>query len=359
MANHLFVEQLIPNTLSLVWPCFCLLLLLQCLSIARPSLLSGTRSPARRHAPRFTASQFKATFRLSEDEVDTILPHLLLPNIIRTVKGDVCSRRTAFLYALAYLGGCTLVRMGHLFGRSYTTIHRIFRLNIALIHSRWQHLLDIRQAHHHLLSPRYLAACADALARFGSPSSVVWGFLDGTLRAIARPKRGQRSFYNGWKRHHALKYQVVIDARGLIWLHGPFRGPRHDSTMLRESGLHLWLDANSKRPEGEELCIFGDKDYDARGLLMVPYKGNITQAQRYFNFEMSRVRVEVEHAIGWMPKMFPRLDHKRIQRVLLSPLAKEFRVAVLLVNAVSCISGNQTSQRIGLDTPSLYQYFRN
>ena len=104
--------------------------------------------------------------------------------------------------------------------------------------------------------------------------------------------------------------------------------------------------------------MFGDKGYAARGLLMTPYKGSgTTHAQQRFNLEMSRVRVEVEHALGWIPKTFPRLDYKRLQRVLLSSLGKEFKVAVLLVNAVSCIHGNQTSQRIGLDPPSLQEYF--
>ena len=43
-----------------------------------------------------------------------------------------------------------------------------------------------------------------------------WGFVDGTVRAICRPEPNQKTVYNGHKRVHALKYQSVIAANGLI-----------------------------------------------------------------------------------------------------------------------------------------------
>ncbi|KAE8218759.1 hypothetical protein CF319_g7424 [Tilletia indica] len=301
--------------------------------------------------------EFKAFFRLSQEEVDSILPVLRLPGIIKTNMGDICTNKTAFLYVHAFLGGSSLYKLEQLFGRSYASIQSIVKHAMKTILNLWEHLLDTGCAHEYGLQPERLSQLSAALRSFGSPSYNIWGFLDGTIRSIARPKRGQRSFYNGWKRVHAVKYQIVTAADGLMWISGPYRGPRHDSTMLQASKLHNWLDLHSARPTGELLCLFADKGYAPRGLLMVPYKGFITDAQRRYNLAMSRVRVEVEHAIGWITRTFPRLDVKRLQQVPWSSLGREYKVAVILVNALSCLAGNQTSQRIGIDTPSLADYF--
>ena len=52
-----------------------------------------------------------------------------------------------------------------------------------------------------------------------------WGFIDGTVRPISRPRIHQRIVYNGHKRQHALKYQSTTtperNDRKFIW---PNRG---------------------------------------------------------------------------------------------------------------------------------------
>ena len=49
-----------------------------------------------------------------------------------------------------------------------------------------------------------------------------WGFIDGTVRPICRPGENQKVVYNGHKRVHALKYQSVVAANGLVAnLYGP------------------------------------------------------------------------------------------------------------------------------------------
>ena len=49
-----------------------------------------------------------------------------------------------------------------------------------------------------------------------------FGFVDGTVRPIARPDEHQRIMYNGHKRVHALKFQSLALPNGLIGnLYGP------------------------------------------------------------------------------------------------------------------------------------------
>ena len=55
---------------------------------------------------------------------------------------------------------------------------------------------------------------------------IAWGFMDGTVRLIARPGEHQRVLYNGHKRMHALKFQSVVAPNGMMIanLYGPVGG---------------------------------------------------------------------------------------------------------------------------------------
>ena len=50
----------------------------------------------------------------------------------------------------------------------------------------------------------------------GAPLQTCFGFIDGTVRPIARPIDGQRLFYKGHKRVHAINFQCVTYPNGLI-----------------------------------------------------------------------------------------------------------------------------------------------
>ena len=265
----------------------------------------------------------------------------------------------ALLLVLAYLGGARLPSLARTFGRSQSACSRVCMATIDAIHSQWGHLLDITSAHEGLLRPERLRRYADVLSDHeqGSPLGGLWGFIDGTVRPIARPSRGQRELYSGHKRQHGHKYQVIIAPDGLLWVYGPVSARRNDSFVLKDSGLHDWLNANSKDSQGD-LFLFGDKGYAAKDHLVVPHKGlHIGPAEQEFNLEMSRFRIAVEWAIGSVPTLFPRLEIKRLQRSLHSDLAAQYRVGCLLRNALSCLAGNQTAQTFNCDTPTLAAYF--
>ena len=72
----------------------------------------------------------------------------------------------------------------------------------------------ITQWNGNLLNPVALRTYPDYISRKGSPLSNCFGFIDGTIRPIARPGHDQRTVYNGHKRVHSLK-SLAID-NGLI-----------------------------------------------------------------------------------------------------------------------------------------------
>ena len=72
------------------------------------------------------------------------------------------------------------------------------------------------------LHPDKLMKYAEAVHAKCNSLDNCWGFIDGTVRPICRPEENQKVVYNGHKRVHALKYQSVVAANGLIAsLYGP------------------------------------------------------------------------------------------------------------------------------------------
>jgi len=85
-------------------------------------------------------------------------------------------------------------------------------------------------AHHHrlnhwngeILGPAALQVYADTIHQKGAPLQNCFGFIDGTVRPIARPGSNQQIMYNGHKCVHSLKFQVIATLNGLIpRLYGP------------------------------------------------------------------------------------------------------------------------------------------
>ena len=94
-----------------------------------------------------------------------------------------------------------------------------------------------------LLRPDILKSYVEAIYRKGSALNNVWGFIDGTTRQCARPRRDQRLVFNGHKRYHCLKYQNITTPNGIIAnLFDPLEGRRHDSFVLGHSGVMIQLD---------------------------------------------------------------------------------------------------------------------
>ena len=72
-----------------------------------------------------------------------------------------------------------------------------------------------------------MATYADGVHSKGAALDNCFGFIDGTVRPISRPKSNQRVVYNGHKGVHALKFQAVSLPTGLIGnIYGPVSKPQ-------------------------------------------------------------------------------------------------------------------------------------
>ena len=107
-------------------------------------------------------------------------------------------------------------------------------------------------------------------------------------------------------------------------------GKRHDSGMLRMSGLLDQLQQFSHSLARQPLCIYGDPAYPLRIHLQAPYKAaHLTQDQEAFNSSMSDVRSAVEWVFGDILSYFAFLDFKENLKIGLSPIGTMNSVAHL------------------------------
>ena len=295
--------------------------------------------------------------RFAKSDLELLYNYLQIPEKIVCVQGSICNGMEALCILLKRLAyPCRYSDMATRFGKNPSTLCLIS--NTVLNH--------IYQNHHHrleswdqpFLSPEQLNTYATSIHNHGAPLPNCFGFVDGTVRRIARPKYLQRVLYNGHKRVHAIKFQSVVIPNGLTAnLAGPYEGRRHDSTILQESGLLQNL-RRVAHHDGQPLCLYGDPAYPLNVHLQAPFPTRgITHEMEAYNKAMSAVRVSVEWMFGNITKYFSFIDFKRHMKVNLSAVAKMYLVSALLENARTCLYGNIVSKTFDLQPPTLDQYF--
>ena len=77
------------------------------------------------------------------------------------------------------------------------------------------HCHRISQWNDDVLNTHLLQEDAGVIRGKGAPLENCFGFIDGTMRPIARPDQQQRIVYNGHKRVHLLKFQCGALPNGL------------------------------------------------------------------------------------------------------------------------------------------------
>ena len=247
------------------------------------------------------------------------------------------------------------------FGRSEAVLSLIFNTMLGWIWTRWGHVLSNPFAQPYFTASR-IAIYARAVRQKSFVNLDVWGFIDGTVRPICRPGLHQQMFFNGHKRIHALKFQIVTTPDGLIaHAFGPVEGCRHDAGVLGESGLLPLLQQNMNGPGGVPYALYGDAAYPLSGYIQKGFQGAAAQAphRQLFNSRMSKVRQAVEWSFGEINSLWSYNDMRKQQRLLLQPVALHYGVSILLTNARTILRmGNKTSDYFKLSPPTIHEYFQ-
>ena len=117
-----------------------------------------------------------------------------------------------------------------MFGRPPPAISETFDVVLDQVFQHVRHALRLE------IWEKHLTAFSQVLRERSCPEGHCFGFVDGTMFTICRPTVGQEAMYNGWKRHHKVKYQCVVLPNFMIgdWF-GSAPGRAHDSQVSAHS----------------------------------------------------------------------------------------------------------------------------
>ena len=127
-----------------------------------------------------------------------------------------------------------------------------------------------------------------------SPAEVDYLIIDSFETPIKRSSinEKQRKKYSGKKKMHTLKSQLITDQNGeIIQINAGFDGPKSDIEIYRDTKLKKqWL----AKPK------LGDKAYVGEDVVSPqkkPKGGELTEAEKEKNRELSAKRIRVEHGV--------------------------------------------------------------
>lgn len=248
------------------------------------------------------------------------------------------------------------------YGRTRDQLCRIYLHMLHLIERRFGQLITWWPG---LNEPARLLTYRAQITAKDCPVPNVYGFVDGTARFICRPTRHQRAAFSGHKRHHVIKFQGIATPDGLLpSVMGPYEGRRNDNYMLNESGTEaLCTQACGCAvvvPAGGHSCLYADSGYGIRQHVLTPYPGaaglHAEDPHRRFNEQMAKVRISNEWFYGTVTAQWSKVDFNRKNRLFLSPIGIEYRVAIFLTNLFTCLYGNVTSRYFNCQPPSIRVY---
>ena len=133
------------------------------------------------------------------------------------------------------------------------------------------------------------------------------------LNFDCRPLYFQQEVYNGKDCVHALKFQTVMMADGIIaHVSGPWSGRRHDTHIFQESGLPSALADLPRMPiedGGELMALYADPGYALSSRLFMPYPdGRLDALHCAFNRSMASNRISVEWGYGRVSNLWRALN---------------------------------------------------
>ena len=163
----------------------------------------------------------QAEFRFEKKDLPAVAEALHIPPSFKLRQGSIVSGMEGLcilLRRLAYL--CRFGDMVPRFGKPVPVLSMVTYIVIDYIYTIHGH--RITRWNDELLYPLALDTYARSVYPKGAALRNCFGFVDGTVRPIARPDKHHRKMYNEHKRVHAIKFQSVALPNGLIaYLYGP------------------------------------------------------------------------------------------------------------------------------------------
>lgn len=159
---------------------------------------------------------------------------------------------------------------------------------------------DISRAFHWVLDALIKKGCLRLIGNRKAGAGT-YLLIDVTEIFINRPKRGQKRYYSGKKKHHTMKVQIVFDnTKCKIISFYIANGRTHDFKMLKDSDPHF----------NELLKGLADSGYQGISKIWSaietpikkPHGGQLTDDDKKFNHILSSIRIRIEHVNAWLKR---------------------------------------------------------
>ena len=166
-------------------------------------------------------SECVAEFRVHKHDLPALAEALNIPNEFNLPQRSICDGMEGLCVLLRRLAyPCRYSDIMPRFGRPPPVLSMITNKVLDYIYETHSH--RIIQWNPDILQPAQLQEYANAVHAKRAALDNCFGFINGTVRPISRPRQHQRMVYNGHKRVHALKFQSVALPNGLIAnMYGP------------------------------------------------------------------------------------------------------------------------------------------
>ena len=217
---------------------------------------------------------------------------------------------------------------------------------------------------------------------------VIKGFIDCTVYSSCRPGSGpttdgvnspryhpliQRSYYNGWKSHHGLKWQTVGLPNGVygivllisfiffillvtgMMFHawGPV-SCRHNDNWTLGASEYLLKVGDLQRDCDTKYCDYGDSAYWPDDFLQSKHRGdNLTEEEKLENDLMSKCRQSIEWDYGHSGELWKRVSYMKGLKLRKQPICNIVSLCFLLTNAHVCMNASQTSEYFNCKPPDI------
>lgn len=336
----------------------------------------------------FTDSEIRQYFRFnSQSQLKRIYIGFRFPPKFHSSQGHVFRGQKVFLvgiYRLRYPNLLNDYTWITLFGLRPQQVSMCFKLFTEFILHHWGYLI-FDHFNYWLPHLPYFAEKirlkANSLGCQFLPASHVngfniFGFIDNTTIETCRPGGGpaasgtnaprhdyliQRAFYNGWKKHHGIKFQSVILPNGMDFnIYGPVSLRHSDLYTLGESNINAII-SNLQAGNNLQYSIYGDSAYmlinDSHLRCKHSYDG-LTPLHQIENSSMSSCREAIEWNFGSAKTLWAYLQYAPGLKLRKSAIGDAFSVAAILRNAHNCFNGSNTCKHFNCIPPSFEDWIR-
>ena len=110
----------------------------------------------------------------------------------------------------------------------------------------------------------------------------------------------------------AVAVSFYLPNKSFSYFQVGFPGSAHDSRVLKSTSLYKSIqNGDPNYFPSPQYHIVGDSAFGVQKHLIVPFKnsGNLSQTQILFNNKLSKARVNIENAFGFLKGRFRRLKH--------------------------------------------------